>query len=64
MWAFVVIDVFNKMTDAVSRLRDVVIDLEGDFFLLEGSDKSFSISVLPRMPPTCHRNLNAMIPQH
>ena len=60
MQAFLVIDAFSKMTDAVSRFRDVVIVIEVDFFLLEGSDESFSISVLTRIPATRHRNLNTL----
>ena len=51
------IDVFDKMTDAVSRLGDVFIVIDVDFFFLEGADESFSISVLPRTPPTGDRNL-------
>ena len=50
MRAFVVIHLCDKMTDTVSRFMDVLIGVEVDFFLLEGADKSFSISVLPRTP--------------
>ena len=55
------IDVFDKMPDAVSRLGDVFILIDVDFFFLEGADESFGISVLPRTPPTGDRNLNAML---
>ena len=62
MGAFLVIDVFDKMTDAVSRLGNILIVIEVNFFLLEGADESFgNLSVLPRTSPTRHRNLNPML---
>ena len=46
------IHVFDKLSNTGSRFMDVLIVIEVNFFLLEGADKSFSISVLPR-PPLC-----------
>lgn len=63
MGAFLVIDVFDKITDAVSRLGNSIIVVEVNFFLFESPDESFSISVLSRTPPTRHRNLNPMMPE-
>ena len=54
----------DKMPDAGSRFVDVLIVIEVNFFLLEGADKSFSISVLPRTPAAGnHGNLNVMMPE-
>ncbi len=50
----------DKMIDAFSRLMDVFIVIEVDFFLLQGSDKSFSIPVLPRASAVCYRNRNTL----
>ena len=38
----------DKMPDACSRLGYILIVIEVNFFLLEGSDQAFRISVLPR----------------
>ena len=46
MRAFLVIHVFDKMPDAVSRLGYILIGIEVNFFFLERADESFSISVL------------------
>ena len=46
------------MTDTLSRFVDVLIVVEMNFFLLESSDESFSISILPRPPSVCYGNLN------
>ena len=35
MWAFLIIDVCDKMSDAISRLGDALILIEVNFFLLE-----------------------------
>ena len=43
---------------------DVLVVVEVNLFLLEGSDVSFSISVLPRTPSPGNRNLNIMMPEH
>ena len=45
MWAFLIIDVCDKMSDAISRLGDVFILIDVDFFLLEGANESFGVSV-------------------
>ena len=58
MWAFLMIHLCDKMSDAFSRLGDVSILIETNFFLFEGADESFSISVLPRASGVCHGNLN------
>jgi len=50
MRAFLIIDVCDKLPDALSRFVDVVIVVEVNFFFLEGSDQPFGISVLPRTP--------------
>ena len=60
MWAFLIIDVCNKMSDAISRLGDALIVIDVNFFLFERADESFSISVLPRSSATGDGNLNAM----
>ena len=51
----------DKMTNAGSRFVDVLIGVEVNFFLLEGSDQPFGVSVLPRSPSMCYRNLNPMM---
>ena len=43
MGAFQIIDLCDKMTDAISHLGDVLIVIDVNFFLFEGWDKSFSI---------------------
>ena len=60
MWAFLVIHLFDKMTDVISRLGDALILIEVHFFLFERADESFSISVLPRASAVGDGNLNAM----
>ena len=60
MGAFQIIDLCNKISDAISRLGDALIVVEMNFFLFEGADESFSISILPRASAVCYRNLNAM----
>ena len=60
MWAFLIIDVCDKISDAISRLGDALIVIEVDFFFLERADESFSISVLPRPSTVCDGNLNTM----
>lgn len=47
MRAFEVIHVCDEMPNTISRFVDVVRVVEMNFFLLEGSDESFSIPVLP-----------------
>jgi len=65
MWAFQMIDVCDKMLDAISRFVDVLRVVKVDFFFLEGADPPFSVSVLPRETSSvCDRNLNAMLRQH
>ena len=64
MWAFQMIDVCDKMLDAISRFVDVLIVVKVDFFFLEGADQPFSVSVFPRVSSVCDRNLNAMLRQH
>ena len=60
MWAFLIIDVYDKMPDVLSSLVDVLILSEVNFFLFEGADESFSVSVLLGVSPPCDRNLNAV----
>jgi hypothetical protein len=60
MWAFLIIDVCDKMPDAISRLGDVLIVIDVNFFLFERAYESFSISVLPRSSALCDGNLDAM----
>jgi hypothetical protein len=48
------------MTDAIFRLGYILIVIEVDFFLLEGSDESFGIPVLPRTPATRYGNLKVL----
>ena len=60
MWAFLIIDVCDKMPDMFSRFVDVVIVVEMNFFFLKGADESFSISVLLRASAVCHGNLNTI----
>ena len=60
MWAFLVIDVCDKMPDALSRLGDALIVIDVNFFLFERADESFSISVLPRASSWGDGNLDAM----
>ena len=50
----------DKMPDTISRFVDVLIVVEMNFFLLESSDESFGISILPRPPSVCYGNLNPM----
>ena len=64
MWAFLVIHLCDKMTDAGSRFVDVLIVVEMNLFLLEGSDQPFSIPVLPRTPSASYRNLNIVRFEH
>ena len=64
MGAFQMIDVCDKMLDAISRFVDVLIVVKVDFFFLEGVDQPFSVSVLPRASSLGDRNLNAMLRQH
>ena len=54
----------NKMTDTLSGFVDVLVVVEVNFFLLEGSDKSFGVSVLPRTPAASYRNLNIVFLEH
>ena len=61
MGAFLIIDVSDKMTDAFSRFMDVLRVIEMNFFLFEGADQPFSVSVLPRASSVCHRNLNPIL---
>ena len=60
MRAFLIIDVCDKMSDALSRLGDALIVIDVNFFLLERADESFRISVLPGVSTLCNGNLNAM----
>ena len=60
MRAFKIIDVCDKITDAISRLGEALILIEMNFFLFERADESLSISVFPRVSAVCDRNLNAM----
>ena len=60
MGAFEIIDVCDKISDAISRLGDALIVIDVNFFLFERADESFSISVFPRPSPLCDGNLNAM----
>ena len=60
MWAFLMIHLFDKMSDAISRLGDVLIVIEMNFFLFEGADESFRISVLPGPSAPSDRDLNAV----
>ena len=60
MWAFLMIHLCDKMPDVISRLGDVLIVIDVNFFLFERADESFSISVLPRPSATGDGNLNAM----
>ena len=53
----------DKMTDAISRLHDILVVVEVNFFLLERADESFSIPVLPRTPATGYGNLDPMTPE-
>ena len=48
------------MPDAISSLGDILIVIDVNFFLLEGADESFSISILPRASSLGDGNLNAM----
>ena len=51
----------DKMTDAIFRLGYILIVIEVDFFLLEGSDESFgNLPVLPRTPATRYGNLKVL----
>lgn len=50
----------DKMPDTGSRSMDVFIVIEMNFCLLEGSDESFSVSILPGIPATRYGNLNTM----
>jgi len=61
MWTFLVIHLCDKMTDAISGFMDVLRVIEVNFFLLEGSDESFRISVLPRTPSPSYGNLNTVL---
>ena len=60
MWAFEIIDVCDKISDAISRLGDALILIDVNFFLFERADESFSISVLPRPAAPCDGNLNTV----
>ena len=60
MWAFLMIHLCDKMSDAISRLGDALIVIEVNFFLFEGADESFSVSVLPRPSSVGDGNLNAV----
>ena len=52
--AFLVIHLCDKMTDAISRLHDILVVVEMNFFLLESADEFFGITVLPKTPsPGC-----------
>ena len=46
MWAFLVIHLFDKMTDAIPRLGDVLILIEVNFFLFEGANEAFCLFYL------------------
>ena len=50
MWAFLIIDVCDKMPDAITGLGDALIVIDVNFFLFERAYESFSISVLPGRP--------------
>ena len=58
MWTFQMIHLCDKTPDAISRLMDVLIVVEVNFFFLEGANESFRISVLPRPPSVCYGNFN------
>ena len=60
MWAFLVVLVCDKISDAISRLGEALILIAVNFLLFEGADESFRISVLPRAASVCDRNLNTM----
>ena len=45
MWAFLIIDVYDKMPDVLASLVDVLILSEVNFFLFEGSDQPFGVSL-------------------
>ena len=63
MRAFLVILLCDKMPDTISRSMDVLIVIEMNFFLLEGSDEFFgNLSVSPRAPSVSYGNLNVMTP--
>ena len=53
MWAFLIIDVCDKISDAISRFGDALIVIDVNFFLLEGANESFGVSVLPRATSVC-----------
>ena len=61
MWAFLIGHLFDKMSDAISRLGDALIVIDVDLFLFERADESLSIAALPRASATGDRNLNAML---
>ena len=60
MWAFLIIDVCDKMPDAISSLGDILIVIDVNFFFLESANESFGISILPRASSLGDGNLNAM----
>ena len=60
MWAFLMIHLCDKMSDAISRLGDALIVIDVNFFLFEGANESFGISILPRASSLGDGNLNAM----
>ena len=50
----------DKMSDAISGLGDALIVIDVNFFLFEGANESFGISILPRASALGDGNLNAM----
>ena len=54
----------DKMIDTLSRFMDVLVVVEMNFFLLEGADESFGVSVLPRTSSASYRNLNSVCFEH
>ena len=52
MRAFLIIDFFDKMSDAFSDFGDILIGVEVNFFLLESADESFSMY--------CHRKFGPL----
>ena len=43
----------DKMPDPCSGLSNILIVIEVDFFLFEGSDEALGVSVLPRTASLC-----------
>ena len=54
----------DKLPNAVSSLGHILVVIEVNFFLLEGADQPFGVSVLPRTPSASYRNLNTVVFEH